>query len=307
MSRVIFSLAIALSLLGAGCNKPKSPPSATVPQSTNQQVFQVKGVVMEVSPQKRSVTIKHEAVTNYMPAMTMPFDVKDTNELTGLAPGDPVSFRMTVTDTEGWIDHIQKTGPKTNVLPANSPFHIARDVERLNEGDALPEYHFIDQNGKAFSTKDFAGQALAINFLFTRCPYPTFCPLMANNFEAAQKKLLASADAPTNWHLLTISFDPDYDTPAVLKHYAASHDANPEHWTFATGQLVDIRAIAEQFGLTFWRDESGGLNHNLRTAIIDASGRVQKVFGGNEWKPDELISEIIQAAKTNRPPVKAGD
>ena len=102
--------------------------------------------------------------------------------------------------------------------------------------------------------------------------------------------------APTNWHLLTVSFDPEFDTPAVLKAYAGLYKYEPERWTFATGDLMDITAIGEQFGLAFWHDETGSISHNLRTIVIDASGRVQKVFEGNKWTSDELVEEMVKAA-----------
>jgi len=289
---------IATAIFAAGCDRPSGNGSAPAKtQHTNQQSYQVKGVVLEVMPLEKSVKIKHEEVPDYMPAMTMPFDVKDTNELAGIEAGDPVSFRLLVTDTEGWIDQIRKIGPKTNVLPTTGPFRLVRDVEPLIEGDLLPEYHFTNQFGKPFGTRDFKGQALAIEFLFTRCPLPNFCPLLAKNFSAAQKQLLATPNAPTNWHLLTISFDPEFDTPAVLKSYAESHQYNPAHWTFATGEQIEISAIAEQCGLLISRDESGGFNHNLRAVVIDAHGRVRRMFIGNEWKPEELIEELIKATR----------
>ena len=298
MFRTCFVLILSGAIFLIGCNKsPEPQPQAVSVQHTNLQTFQVKGVVIEVKPREKSVTIKHEDIPNYMPGMTMPFDVKDTNELTGIEAGDPVTFRLLVTDTEGWVDQIRKTGPKTNVLPANAPIVRARDVEPLNEGDVLPEYHFTNQFGKIFSTQDFKGQALAIEFLFTRCPLPNFCPLLANNFAEAQKQLLAMPNAPTNWHLLTISFDPDFDTPAVLKNYADAHGYDPAHWTFATGDKTEIYAIAEQFGVFITRDENGGFSHNLRAAVIDANGHVRKILIGNEWKPEELTQEILKATR----------
>ncbi len=273
-----------------------SPARPAAAQSTNRQEFQVKGVVQAVRLRQKEVEIKHEAVLGYMPAMTMPFEVRDTNELAGLEPGQPVTFRLIVTDTEGWIDQIRKSAPPTNAPPTSGPFRLVRDVEPLAVGDPLPEYHFTNQFGQAFSTARYRGQALAITFLFTRCPYPNFCPRMANNFQEAQQKLLTLANGPTNWQLLTISFDPDFDRPAVLKAYAEAHQCDPRHWTYATGELIDITAIAEQFGMTFWHDETGGISHNLRTAVVDASGRVQKVFAGNEWNSAELVAELVQAA-----------
>ncbi len=299
MLRLVPWVALVATFLALSCKRSGdagSPLRSAAGGSTNRQVFQVKGVVQALKPREKQVEIRHEAVPGYMPAMTMPFDVKDTNELTGLEPGQPVSFRLIVTDTEGWIDQVHKLGPPTNSLPTTGPFRLVRDVEPLEVGDLLPEYHLTNQFGQAFSTSRFRGQALAITFLFTRCPYPNFCPRMANNFEEAQQKLQTLANGPTNWQLLTISFDPEFDKPAVLKAYGDAHRCDPVHWTFATGELIDITAIAEQFGLAFWHDETGGISHNLRTAVIDAAGRVQKIFAGNEWNSAELVAELVSGA-----------
>ena len=233
-----------------------------------------------------------------MPAMTMPFDVKDTNELAGLAPGEAVSFRLIDAGTDAWIDHLRRIDTSNTNAPLASPqTRLARDVALLQPGDLLPEYHLTNQLGRPFTTAQFRGQALAITFLFTRCPYPTFCPRMASNFEEVQKKLLARSNAPTNWHLLTVSFDPQFDTPAVLAAYAQAHEYNPAHWTYATGDLVDITALGEQFGLQFWHDASGSISHNLRTAVINAAGRVQTILQGNEWSTDALVTAILEAAR----------
>jgi protein SCO1/2 len=269
----------------------------TASAQTNQEIHAAKGVVLEVTPAEKKVTIKHEAIRGYMQAMTMPFDVKDTNELTGLTPGDVVTFRVVVQGDDGWIDQIQKTGVKSNTPPTTGPFRAIRDVEPLNEGDRLPEYHLTNQLGQAISTAQFKGQALAITFLFTRCPFPNFCPLMANNFSQAAQKLRANPNAPTNWHLLTVTFDPENDTPEVLRAYAEAHHADSAHSTFATGDLMEITALGEQFGLAFWKEQGSIINHNLRTVVIDPTGRVQKVFSGNTWQPEDLIAEIIKAAK----------
>jgi protein SCO1 len=279
-----------------------SAPGSTTSQTNNQQIYQVTGLVVEVKPEEKSVKIKHDEVPGYMKAMTMFFDVKDTNELAGIEAGDPVSFRMIVTETYGWIEQIKKTGPKRNDAPTTGPLRLVQDVEPLQVGDPLPSYQFTNQFGQPFDLARLRGKAIAINFLFTRCPFPTFCPQTARYFAQTQEKLSTMTNSPTNWHLLTISFDPEYDTPAVLKSYAQSYNYNSERWTFATGALIDITAIAEQFGLTFYRDEPGGLpNHSLRTVIVDATGRVQRIIAGNEWKPDELVAEIVTGAKAKGP------
>ncbi|MDB6015734.1 MAG: Electron transport protein SCO1/SenC [Pedosphaera sp.] len=296
-----WNLLICLTLLAGGvvaCKEQPAPPAAppTV-ASTNLQYFQVKGVVKEVKPANKSVVIKHEEVPNYMPAMTMPFDVKDTNELAGLHPGDAVSFRMVIAGEDAWIDQIKKLDVPRAAEPATpAPIRIVRDVDALKVGDPFPEYHFTNELGQAVNTSQFKGQALAFTFFFTRCPYPTFCPLVSNNFDEAQKKLAASADGPKNWHLLSISFDTENDSPATLKSYAEKYNYSPEHWNFVTGDPLEINAIADQVGETFWHD-GPSITHNLRTVVIDAQGRVQKIIPENKWTSDELVAEMVKAAK----------
>lgn len=294
-----FALA-ALAALALSCGREQSvaPATPAAAQST-QQVFQVKGVVVELMPAEKSVRIKHEEIPDYMPAMTMPFDVRDTNELAGLEAGDTVAFRMTVTETDGWIDQIEKLlVPRTNTLPTTGRFRFVREVEPLNIGDAMPEYRFTNQLGQAVSLSQFRGQAYALTFIFTRCPYPTFCPLMSNNFRQAQDALLKMANAPTNWHLFTLSFDPEWDTAERLKNYAAGLRHDPKHWSFLTGDLVDITAITEQTGLYFARETDGvGISHNLRTVVVDAQGRVQNIMPENKWTAEELVAEIVKAAQ----------
>jgi protein SCO1/2 len=205
---------------------------------------------------------------------------------------------MVVTDKDGWIDEIKKLGTAIpTALGTTGQLRIVRDVVPLDVGDPMPQYHFTNQFGRPLSTTQFKGQALAINFLFTRCPFPTFCPLTANNFSETQQKLLAMPNAPTNWQLLTISFDPEFDTPSILKGYGERYKYDPSHWSLVTGALIDITAIAEQFGQTFWHDETGGISHNLRTVIVDASGRVQRIIVGNKWNSSELAEELLKAAR----------
>ena len=274
--------------------------------SEKRTTYQVKGVIKEISADRKEAQIEHENIPGYMEAMTMKFDVKDTNELKGLQANDQVAFRMIVTENDGWIDQVKKIG---TVTPTNEPppFRVVREVEPLKVGDLMPEYHFTNELGKAVSLSDFKGKAVAITFLFTRCPYPTFCPRMATNLREAYKLLKDKSDAPQNWHLLAITIDPDFDTPAVLKEYGKNYDYDPAKWNFLTGAHIDITAIAEQFGLIYWRPDPKqvtGINHNLRTAVIDANGRVQKILPENKWEPPELADELIKAARV--PPATAG-
>ncbi len=280
----------------AGEFGPSSSVSTAAPAAP--RTYSARGVIRELESDGRTIKIRHDEIPGYMPAMTMPFAVRDTNELVGLTPGDTVSFRLNVTTEDGWIDQLKKLGVAERTgAPTTGPVRLVRDVEPLKIGDPLPDYALTNELGQPVSLSQFRGQALAITFLFTRCPYPTFCPRMANNFEQAQQRLLADAHVPTNWHLLTVSFDPEHDTPAVLKAYAEAHHYDPQRWTFATGSLLEITALTEQFGMYFWHDETGGITHNLRTVVVDARGRVQKIFTDNTWTPEELATELAKGAK----------
>ena len=304
------ALLLALVFALAACQQKPAAPSVpadptSAPANTKTNFYFVKGVIKELKPDGRTAIIEHEAIPNYMDAMTMPLRVKNTNELASHHPGDQVFFRMVVTDFEGWIDQVTKTGTAPAVTPGttNAPgakpkgaFRRVRDVLPLNIGDAVPDYPLTNHLGQAISLGQFKGQALALTFIFTRCPFPEFCPRMGNNFQATAKKLAALTNAPTNWHLLSITFDVEFDTPSVLKGYAARYPADPAHWSYATGAQIEIDALTEQFGLGFAR-EGTIFNHNLRTVVIDAAGRVQSILIGNEWKPEELIAELVKAAK----------
>ena len=300
----------------AGCSPPAGNNLETAtnraistPAPGSNQVFQVKGVIKEIEADGKTVRIRHEEVPNYMPAMVMPFTAKEPKELAGLKAGDEITFRLTVTQDDTWIDQIQKAnaptsatppttaGTVTNQSPLDGSLRVVRDLDPLQIGDKLPDYHFTNELGQAVNLAQFQGKALAITFVFTRCPLPNFCPRMSSNFEDAQRQLLAanSTNNPANWQLLTITFDPEFDSPAILKAYAERYRADPKHWSFLTGDPVEISAIAAQFGERFWKEE-GALNHNLRTVIIDASGKVQQILQGNLWSADDLVSELKTAA-----------
>ena len=281
---------------GNGNQSPKTAPAHD--EKTDRQVFQVRGVVKEVKPDEQKVVITHEEVPDYMPAMTMPFEVRNTNELTGITAGDQVKFAMIVTEDDGWIENIEKIGvADPSFQQSTRPnFRLVREVEPLAEGDPMPNYTFTNSFGKKIELDDYAGEAYAFTFIFTRCPFPTFCPRMNSNFEEAYKQLQSMPNAPTNWHLFTISFDTEFDTPEQLKRYSARYRPDPKNWEFLTGALIDIDAITEQVGLGFAYRE-GTFDHNLRTVVVDAAGKVRKIFWGNEWEVGDLVTELIEGAK----------
>ena len=207
-SIVFFAVLIPLAVVSA----EPAGLSLLNPNGTNAQTFSAQGVVQEVESDGQILVIKHEAIPGYMDAMTMPFKLKGPAAGNGLQRGDEISFQLHVTENESWVDHIQKTGSRVlpnDISPSNAP--------PIRPRNPLLDYKFTNELGQAVSLGDFRGQALAITFIYTRCPLPDYCPRLSKNFQEASQKLAAMPNAPTNWHFLSISFDPDTDTPPVLK------------------------------------------------------------------------------------------
>jgi protein SCO1/2 len=151
----------------------------------------------------------------------------------------------------------------------------------------------LDQDGKARRLVDFRGHRVALTFVYTRCPLPEFCPLMTQHFVALQKRI-AQTPALADVRLLTMTLDPAFDTPAVLKPYATAAGADAARWTFLTAEPKEAARFMEQFGIIAERDPNDDvqITHNLRTAVIDGDGRLRFIHTGNRWTPDDLVADL---------------
>jgi protein SCO1/2 len=280
---IVFSLLLAL--VAAGCAK-----------SSDQRHYALQGQVISVTPDHREATIKHEEITGFMPAMTMPYKVRDAKLLDGIAPGDLITARLVVVPNDAYLAEVKKVGqaplekPPAPLADAAAP--AASGFELLAPGDAVPDAHFVDQDGRKRDFSTFHGSTVVLTFIYTRCPMPTFCPLMDRHFVAIQKKLKEDAALNGRVHLVSVSFDPVTDTPPVLKKHAAKLGADPRTWTFLTGGRDDVDRFAARFGVSVARADQGDITHNLRTAIIDADGKVVKVYTGNEWTPEQIVADL---------------
>lgn len=302
MRRVSFTItALACALLFVACNKTSTETAqATQPAQTNsaasRQVYKTRGVVKEIVSPTRA-RIAHEAIAGYMPSMTMPLDAKTTNELAGIKEGDQITFDLVATDDDGWIENVKRVGEEPMVTGDTNQgvtFTKTRVVDPLSVGDVVPDYPFVNEQGKAIKLSDFKGKAVGLTFIFTRCPFPTFCPRMTSNFEKIAAELSKPGN-PTNWHLLSISFDPEYDTPEILKEHANRFKRDPVKWNFVTSEKTEILALTEQLGLMF-ASRNGTIDHNLRTTIIGPDGKLRANYLGNEWDVNEFIAEMKKAA-----------
>jgi protein SCO1 len=272
-------LLVILTSLSAACSRDRRYP--------------FKGQVLLIDPSRQEITVRHEDIPGFMPGMTMPFRVADAAQFASVKPGDLITATLVVRDASGHLEQLARTGAAP--LPPDMPATpLAMTIER---GADVPDAEFIDQDGRPRRLADWRGKTIAVTFVYTRCPLPDFCPRMDRHFAAVQRALAAETHLAGRVQLLSVSFDPDFDTPAVLKQHAQRAGANPDMWSFLTGRRDAIDKFAAAFGITIIREGSrlDEIVHNLRTAIIDRNGKLLNVLNGNDWQPEQLLSEIRAA------------
>jgi protein SCO1/2 len=281
---------------GTSASQPATHQRATTGPA---KTFEVHGTIRSVDIANRLLRITHEEIPNYMPGMTMPFTVKDPALLNGLAPGDSVQFELIVTETDSWIAQVEKIPAGDGALGVgNSSATLQeRETERLQVGEKLPDFQLTDQDGKPVHLSDFHGKAVVLTFIYTRCPLPNFCPLMSKNFAEVQQRL--TKELPGKYHLLSITMDPDFDRPEVLKEYASRYDANSTDWSFVTGTPEQISFVAGLVGLYYVR-ENGLISHDLRTALIGPDGKLVHLWKSNVWTPYEVQRMVRETLTGNR-------
>ena len=280
---IVFSLSLAIVALGCG----RAP--------SNQRSFTLQGQVQAIDAPHKLVIVKHEEIKGFMPAMTMPYEVEEPRALGDLAPGDLIDATLVVFSNGAHLTRIKKVGQAPlEKPPADAPMPSASSgFELLKPGEQVPNAAFVDQDGRKRSFAAFKGSTVVMTFIYTKCPMPTFCPLMDRHFATLQKTLTEDA-ALRNVHLVTVSFDPAVDTPPVLKAHARTLGADLKRWTFLTGDRDDVDRFAARFGVSVARamNDPRDITHNLRTAIVGADGKLVKVYTGNDWTPAQVLADL---------------
>jgi protein SCO1 len=265
--------------------------SGAVNATDGVRFFQGRGVVRELRLDRAEVVIKHEAIPNYLDAMVMAFPVKDAGLFDGVAVGDTVSFKLRVTNQEDRLEALK-------VIAHGAPSPPATAVlQQVKAGTVLDfkGIKLLDQAGRPFLLETTRGRPVVLTFFFTRCASPKMCPLLAANFAAVQKLLVAEhAQSPTPL-LISVSIDPINDRPDVLGRYAQAFNSDPAFWRLATGELSQISRLALLCGVVFW-DEKGTLTHSTCTIVIRPDGTVYRVFRDNKWSPREMVKALRRAA-----------
>jgi protein SCO1/2 len=258
----------------------------------------VRGIV--VSTDATHVTLDHEAVPGFMEAMTMPYKLKDPSVVSELHAGDRITARIVVQhDDAGFSD--PELDNIVVIAQARPDYKPAVQYHIPQNGEAVPDFRFLNQSGRVISLSQFKGKVLVATFIYTRCPLADYCPRMSRNFAEIDKSLAADPALFGETHLLSISFDPAYDTPAVLRSYGGAYTGNYtketfKHWDFAAPPEKNLPAVTQFFGVGVTPGENKTLNHSLSTAVIGKDGKIATWYPTNDWTPEEVVAAVKKAA-----------
>ena len=262
-------------------------------QSAPEKHYSIQGEVISADPAKKLLTVKHGDIPGLMPAMTMSYQVAEPKQIEALQPGDKISADLVVSESKGRLEKIVLLSKGDG---KSSPGTTQRIPEK---GDSVPDFALVNQNGESIHLADYHGKVLLVTFIYTRCPLPDFCPRMNENFRAVQKLLQDTPGATQRAEFLSISFDPEHDTPAVLKHYALLYKKSAPgeksfDWQFAAPSVKDLPQLAQFFGLVY-RPEQAQIVHSLSTTVIGLDGKVEKWYSDNEWTPADAAQAMAEA------------
>jgi protein SCO1 len=293
-ARLLFALALMGVLAATGCGRKGQG------QSEAGRRYHLKGKVVQVDKAQQHLVIDHEEIPGFMGAMTMPYPVADAVTLERVSPGDQITADVVVGDNQVRLENVvvvKKSDGKSAPPGAQ--------LQPSEQGGPVPDFTLVNQDGKRIHVGQYHGKSVLLSFIYTRCPLPDYCPLMTHNFAEIEKELANSPELYGKTHLLSISFDSDYDKPPVLRKYAKAFVADRgartfEHWEFATVPAAEKSEVTKFFDV-FVSEEQGQITHSLSTAIISPDGHIFKNYNGNDWKPADVLEDLKASADAESP------
>ncbi len=285
--RTVFLIFLAaIALVPAACSK-----KAAVPQAATKR-YQLVGKVVSIDKDQASVMVDGKEIVGFMDAMTMAYPVRDAKALAALGPGDEITADVVVAADGAYLENIvvTKKGDGKGPTGTSNPPKV---------GDKVPDFAMVNQDGKQIHLRDYQGDVLLVTFIYTRCPFPDYCPLVSRNFSKIYASLRKDPSLGPRIRLLSVSFDPDHDTPAVLRQYADTFRATTggipfARWQFAVVPPKELTNVANFFGLYF-SVQGDQIVHSMSTTVISPDGTVYKWYQDNNWMPADLIEDATQA------------
>jgi protein SCO1/2 len=292
---------LALALVAASCRKSGEPAAGGRESGYSQPAtierHTLRGVVREVDAARSQITVEHEEIPGYMSAMTMPFPVRDDPRVVGLLrSGDRIEATLAVDKDKNryWLEKVLTKGfvptAATAAARASSSAVTPQPNRAVGAGELVPDFALTDQTGKTLRLSELRGEPVALTFLYTRCPIATACPLTAAKFSKLDQLLAAKHFG----RLLTITVDPENDTPQVLADYAKKVGADPKRWSFLTGSPAAVARVASDFGVLFFPDH-GQITHSLAVAVVGPDGKLATIYYGDTWQAEHIFRDMEKA------------
>jgi protein SCO1 len=277
-------------LVFTGCHRS---PQQAESSSTSEKPHHIRGVVVATDAAKGTVTVDTDAIPGYMESMIMPYTLKDPGIVSELHPGDTITADLYTSNATSLLDQIVVVGQ------AKADYKPPVAWKPLNPGDPVPDFKLLNQGGKLIHISQFRGKVLLVTFIYTRCPLADYCPRMSRNFAHLDKLLAADPALYAKTHLLSVSFDPKYDTPAVLRSYGGSYtglytEEKFAHWDFAAPPEKELPDVLHFFLVGATPEKDRTITHSLSTIVIDPKGRIYKWYPSNDWTPEQLLSDVKQ-------------
>jgi protein SCO1/2 len=286
---------LSFAMVLTGCRKAAKPAAATPTRS-----FSVQGVIVQPNVTPGEVLLSHEAIPGFMEAMTMPYKLKDPGVMSELHPGDHIMAQLLVDEYSDGSFHNPRLDQIVVTAQARPDYRPPVQYHVPQAGDAVPDFRVTSQSGKSVHFDQFHGKLLLITFIYTRCPIADFCPRMNKNFAQIDKALVADPNLYKQTQMLSISFDPGYDTPATLREFSPNYipedQRKSDHWEFAVPSAAELTKMEKFFDLGVTTGENGTFNHSLSTVLIDKTGKVVDFEHTNEWTPQQMLEKIRAAA-----------
>ena len=258
----------------------------------------LQGRVLGKSASAQQLTVNHSDIPGFMAAMTMTYPIKDTQGFQQVQPGDLITADVVVGgNNDYWLERLAIKDKAGRGAVSSLPPH------GLLPGEPVPDIALTNQDGKAVHLADFRGKAVLVTFVYTRCPFATFCPLTSSKFAAIQKELAKTPGDYEKTHLITISLDPKYDTPPVMRKYGLAYlSDDPKgfgHWEFVSTSPDDLRKLATAFGLEYFEQDKL-ISHSMKTVLLATDGTVSHSWSDNQWTNSDVVAALRQQAAINR-------
>jgi protein SCO1 len=271
-------------------SSPANPTSSA--QAAQPHIYHLEGTIVSIDKEMKVLTVDHKEIPGFMAAMAMPYPlaVSDEKMIEQLGVGDQITADVEADDTGARLRNIVVVKKGAGTKPAGSA------GGQNPVGEIVPNFTFVNQDGKKVGLHQYRGKAVLLTFIYTRCPLADYCPLATHNFASIEKSLAKTPALKNKTHLLSISFDPKFDTPEILRNYARSYGERAfDHWEFATLPAATTREVTSFFNLLMAED-GGQITHSMCTAIISPEGSLYRIYHENDWKPADVLADLTAAS-----------